>query len=124
MMVPAVREWLASNPVEFGVALSAVNVLLRFITYGKYEITDDTDTSTSGTTKGGTAALMIGGLALGSQTLTGCGHDVTVDPDGGVIVKDDATLTWDKTTGTITYTQDAPAPEPDGPVVIVQQPGK
>ena len=33
--VPAVQQWLASNPEQFLGALAAVNVLVRFATKGK-----------------------------------------------------------------------------------------
>lgn len=35
VFVPAVQEWLASNPEQFLGALAAVNVLVRFATKGK-----------------------------------------------------------------------------------------
>jgi len=38
LMMPDVREWLAANPVEFTTALGAANILLRFITVGKYQL--------------------------------------------------------------------------------------
>jgi hypothetical protein len=34
VLVPAVQEWLAANPVEFVAVLVAVNVLIRFATSG------------------------------------------------------------------------------------------
>lgn len=40
MLVPSVRDWLESNPVEFTAALGAVNVLLRFVTVGKYQLAE------------------------------------------------------------------------------------
>lgn len=36
LLFPEVRVWLEGNPVEFATALGAVNVLLRFVTVGKY----------------------------------------------------------------------------------------
>lgn len=41
MLLPSVRDWLASNPVEFTTALGAVNVLLQFISGGKYQLTGE-----------------------------------------------------------------------------------
>lgn len=35
VFVPAVQQWLASNPEQFLGALAAVNVLVRFATKGK-----------------------------------------------------------------------------------------
>lgn len=42
LLVPSVRDWLESNPVEFTTALGAVNVLLRFVTVGKYQFAEPT----------------------------------------------------------------------------------
>lgn len=52
LFFPAVREWLENNPVDFVTALGGVNVLLRFISYGKYKISSDDDDSDSGTGDG------------------------------------------------------------------------
>ncbi|MBS5507738.1 MAG: hypothetical protein KHX31_03795 [Akkermansia sp.] len=43
LFLPAVRTWLENNPVDFVAALGGVNVLLRFVTYGKYQISSDND---------------------------------------------------------------------------------
>lgn len=51
LFFPAVREWLENNPVDFVAALGGVNVLLRFFTYGKHQISSDDD-SESGTGDG------------------------------------------------------------------------
>lgn len=51
LLLPSVREWLENNPVDFVTALGGVNVLLRFITYGKHQISSDDD-SESGTGDG------------------------------------------------------------------------
>ncbi len=45
MIFPAVKEWIENNPVEITSVLGAVNVLLRFITAGKYEIKEFPDDS-------------------------------------------------------------------------------
>lgn len=42
LLVPAVRDWLTANPVEFTSALGAINVLLRFVTVGKYQLAEPT----------------------------------------------------------------------------------
>ena len=52
LLLPSVREWLENNPVDFVTALGGVNVLLRFITYGKHQISSDNDDSESGTGDG------------------------------------------------------------------------
>ena len=51
LLLPSVREWLENNPVDFVTALGGVNVLLRFVTYGKHQISSDDD-SESGTGDG------------------------------------------------------------------------
>jgi hypothetical protein len=38
MAIPAVRDWLATNPVEIVSFLAAVGVVLRFVTHGKVSI--------------------------------------------------------------------------------------
>jgi len=43
LLLPAVREWLKNNPVDFVTALTGVNILLRFITYGKHQISSGND---------------------------------------------------------------------------------
>lgn len=51
LFFPAVREWLENNPVDFVTALGGLNILLRFVTYGKHQISSDDD-SESGTGDG------------------------------------------------------------------------
>lgn len=43
MMVPAVREWVEKNPVEPIAVLSALNLLVRFVTSGRISIFPDGD---------------------------------------------------------------------------------
>lgn len=38
LIIPDVRAWLDSNPIEFFGALGAVNILLQFISGGKYQL--------------------------------------------------------------------------------------
>lgn len=38
LIIPDVRAWLDSNPIEFFSALGAVNILLQFISGGKYQL--------------------------------------------------------------------------------------
>lgn len=52
LFLPAVREWLENNPVDFVTALGGLNVLLRFVTCGKHQISSDSDDSDSGTGDG------------------------------------------------------------------------
>lgn len=68
-----VREWLHRNPVDFAVALSAVNVLLRFVTQSKLSLDDDDASGGggSGTTGAGVVVpLLLVGFAL--LTLPSC----------------------------------------------------
>lgn len=53
LLLPSVREWLENNPVDFVAALGGVNVLLRFITYGKHQISSDNDDSDTASGDGG-----------------------------------------------------------------------
>jgi hypothetical protein len=57
--VPAVREWVEKNPVSVLQALSAVGLILRFVTSGQISIFGDDDDSISG--KGSTGASAPGG---------------------------------------------------------------
>jgi hypothetical protein len=61
MAVPAVREWVEKNPVEPMAVLSALNLLVRFVTSGKISIFGDDDDSLSG--EGSTGASAPGGKA-------------------------------------------------------------
>lgn len=45
LISPSVRDWLASNPVEIGGALAAVNIIIKFVTHGQHELVDDTTPS-------------------------------------------------------------------------------
>lgn len=138
LVFPDVRAWLDSNPVEFVSALGAINVLLKFITVGKYEIVDaDPSSKTAEKTPeppvvvsknnlgdSGKISCLIGALLL-PLWLVSCGHDVTLTPEGAEVCKDGACLTVDKDHQTITYRQDAgapPADDPNGTVVVL--PGK
>ena len=38
LIIPDVRAWLDSNPIEFFGALGAVNILLQFVSGGKYQL--------------------------------------------------------------------------------------
>lgn len=80
LLVPAVRDWLESNPVEFTAALGAVNVLLRFVTVGKYQFAEPTGDQDGGVDEsaprasntsgaGGSALLLMIGMSLVMTTL-------------------------------------------------------
>lgn len=70
LIVPAVRDWLAANPVEFVSALGAVNVLLRFVTAGKYEIKEfPNDSEEKETASGGGSAQESSAPPAGSDDI-------------------------------------------------------
>ncbi len=74
MAVPAVREWVEKNPVEPMAVLSALNLLVRFVTSGKISIFGDDDDSLSG--QGSTGAKAAGGKA-GRETGSDVGNGKT-----------------------------------------------
>jgi hypothetical protein len=67
LLVPVVRDWLASNPVEFVAVLAAVNVIVRFITRGKISVFaagNAAEEKTAGGS-GGLPLLIVWGTAAG-----------------------------------------------------------
>jgi hypothetical protein len=110
MAVPAVREWVEKNPVEPMAALTALNVLVRFVTSGKISIFgDDEEDSGAGKISGGTgvpagsAGKQAGGAANGKTRRSGIpwlvtpacvllvlpGCTVGVDAEGGWSIRPD-----------------------------------
>jgi hypothetical protein len=82
LLLPSVREWLENNPVDFVTALGGVNVLLRFITYGKHQISSDSDDSDTASGDGGgneskSRPLVPGENDLANSSIAGAG---TSDP--------------------------------------------
>jgi hypothetical protein len=81
VLIPAVQEWLTTNPVSFVAALAAVNVLVRFVTHGRVNLlsTDEGDGK-----NGGVAPAIIGLIAAGALMggLPSCA--TTTAPDGTV----------------------------------------
>lgn len=145
LVFPAVQDWLNSNPEQFVAALGAVNVLLRFISYGKYQLADDTKTpstkqsiveekkevpggASSDCPKNTDAPLgklpsLIGAIVL-CLAMASCGHEVALEPGRVVVSRDGKSLVWNEATQTLTWTQSAPATPPaDAPKVVVY-PGK
>ena len=59
--IPAVQEWLASNPVEIVSVFVAINILVRFVTSGKVSILGR-----------GAAVLLFGFLSVASLSLSSC----------------------------------------------------
>lgn len=116
LIFPQIRNFLNNNPETFVGALGALNVLLRFITVGKYQIVDDTQNSQTPTgsvdittTGSGNTSepdgsgrfssltlLLIGAVSAGTLLATSCssGLGVSYDPDTGAasITKDGKTV--------------------------------
>ena len=75
LLVPSVRDWLAANPIEFTSALGAINVLLRFVTVGKYQFAEPAGNQDGGADEsaprashtsgaGGSALMLMIGMSL------------------------------------------------------------
>lgn len=77
--IPAVRDWLANNPVEFLTALGALNVLVRFVTSGKVKLF-------SNESGAGVPLFIVGilGTALACGGLVSCSVLEGVDVDGKI----------------------------------------
>lgn len=76
LLLPSVREWLENNPVDFVTALGGVNVLLRFITYGKHQISSDDDSDTASGDGGGNeleSRPLPGNNDLANSSIAGAG---------------------------------------------------
>lgn len=84
-LLPSVREWLENNPVDFVTALGGVNVLLRFVTYGKYQISSDSDDSDTASGDGGgneleSRPLVPGENDLANSSIAGAGTSNPAKP--------------------------------------------
>lgn len=75
MAVPAVREWVAKNPVEPLAVFTAAGVILRFVTSGKISIFGEDDDSSGNGSSSGVGAS--GGKAGGSDPGTAAGFQET-----------------------------------------------
>lgn len=62
LIIPAVRDWLEANPVEFTTALGAVNVLLRFISTGKYQLAGEDGQSGQSANPAGVLPLPVASM--------------------------------------------------------------
>jgi hypothetical protein len=95
--IPAVAEWVKTNPVEFVAALAALNTLVRFATHGSVSIfqdgDDDGDDAGSGNgaaSGGGLLLAMIAtaaGFAMAGGLLSSCA--VGVDAEGNYTLRPD-----------------------------------
>lgn len=95
LLLPSVREWLENNPVDFVAALGGVNVLLRFVTCGKYQISSDNDDSDTASGDGGGNELesrhpVPGENDLANSSIAGAG---TSDPARAGTIKHRMLLT-------------------------------
>lgn len=125
LLVPAVRDWLESNPVEFTAALGAVNVLLRFVTVGKYqfaELAGDQDggadssapraSHTSGA--GGSAIMLIIGMSLVMMTWACSSADkqtaasVALTDGQVVVIHGGSSLVVDRDNHSVSWSQSTP----------------
>lgn len=121
LLFPDVRVWLEGNPVEFTTALGAVNVLLRFITVGKYCVVSTESSLVPQTGRGQSCdkcTSSIGDSALGfvlflgvAGLMWGCsaGGDERVSVvamDGRVAVcRGDRSLVFDRSGGVLSWSQ-------------------
>lgn len=135
LLVPDVREWLESNPVEFTTALGAVNVLLRFVTYGKHclvSVLPTEEPTTTETARG--ACRKREGSSIGSGTALGllfvcvgvvCWGCAGGGESGGLSVKgggDKKTaLVIDRTAGVLSWSQTSTVTEGEPVVVEVKK---
>lgn len=77
LIIPDVRAWLDSNPIEFFSALGAVNILLQFISGGKYQLAGEDGQS-------GQSAVPAGVLSpspVTGEDATSPVEDRSQDPD-------------------------------------------
>lgn len=93
LIFPAVREWLENNPIDFFAALGGVNVLLRFVTFGKYQLSPDDAPTGNGTGEENnleSAAPVPGENDLANSSIAGAG---TSNPSKPGTIKRNVLLT-------------------------------
>lgn len=125
MLVPSVRDWLAANPIEFTSALGAINVLLRFVTVGKYQLAEPTGdkdggadesapraSHTSGT--GGSALMLMIGMSLIMTTWACSSTDnqtatsVALTDGQVVVIRGGSSLVLDRGSHSVAWSQSTP----------------
>ena len=62
LIIPDVRAWLDSNPIEFFSALGAVNILLQFISGGKYQLAGEDGQSGQSANPAGVLPLPVASM--------------------------------------------------------------
>ena len=125
LLVPAVRDWLESNPVEFTAALGAVNVLLRFVTVGKYQFAEPTGDQDGGVDEsaprasntsgaGGSALLLMIGMSLVMTTWACSSADkqtaasVALTDGQVVVIRGGSSLVVDRDNHSVSWSQSTP----------------
>ena len=125
MLVPAVRDWLAANPVEFTSALGAINVLLRFVTVGKYQLAEPAGDQDGGADEsaprashtsgaGGSALLLMIGMSLVMMTWACSSADkqtvasVALTDGHVVVIRGGSSLVVDRDSHSVAWSQSTP----------------
>lgn len=125
LLMPAVRDWLESNPVEFTAALGAVNVLLRFVTVGKYQFAEPAGDQDGGADEsaprashtsgaGGSALLLMIGMSLVMMTWACSSTDkqtaasVALTDGHVVVIRGGSSLVVDRDSHSVAWSQSTP----------------
>lgn len=125
LLMPAVRDWLESNPVEFTAALGAVNVLLRFVTVGKYQFAEPTGGQDGGADEsaprashtsgsGGSAIMLMIGMSLIMMTWACSTTDkqaatsVALTDGQVVVIRGGSSLVVDRDSHSVAWSQSTP----------------
>lgn len=135
MLVPAVRDWLAANPVEFASALGAINVLLRFVTLGKYQLVEPPGDQDGGADEsaprasiasgtGGSAIMLMIGMSLIMMTWACSSADkqeatsVALSDGQVVVIRGGSSLVVDRDNHSVAWSQSTPDVVMVPPVVV------
>lgn len=125
LLVPSVRDWLAANPIEFTSALGAINVLLRFVTVGKYQLAEPTGDQDGGADEsaprashtsgaGGSALLLMIGMSLVMMTWACSSTDkqtaasVALTDGHVVVIRGGSSLVVDRDSHSVAWSQSTP----------------
>lgn len=125
MLVPSVRDWLAANPIEFTSALGAINVLLRFVTVGKYQLAEPTGGQDGGADEsaprasiasgaGGSAFILMIGMSLIMMTWACSNTDkqtaasVSLTDGQVVMIRGGSSLVVDRDSHSVAWSQSTP----------------
>lgn len=125
LLVPSVRDWLAANPIEFTSALGAINVLLRFVTVGKYQLAEPTGDQDGGADEsaprashtsgaGGSALLLMIGMSLVMMTWACSSTDnqaatsVALTDGQVVVIRGGSSLVVDRDSHSVAWSQSTP----------------